>query len=98
MKKTKQISPKEKVRRIVKAISEKSAWYQHRDIHVLDNALVCINQILKLDVWDKGHCALYGKLFWEEARLELLRYIKNKSSVTDIIRKRVLAVTPKGID
>jgi len=89
MKKLKQITPKEKVRRIIKAISEKSAWYQYRDIHVLDNALVCINQILKLDVWDKGHCAIYGKLFWEEARIELLKYIKDKASVTYILQKKI---------
>lgn len=85
----KQISPKEKVRRIVKAISEKSAWYKYRDIHVLDNALVCINQILKLDVWEKGHCAIYGKMFWEEARLELLKYIKKNACVEHILQKKI---------
>lgn len=45
----------------------------HINAHAKQCALICVDEMLGLDVWEWPHNAEYGKLFWMDVKEELLK-------------------------
>lgn len=66
------MEPKEKAQELITKFRY-SREDGHEDFVAKQSAMICVDQIISLDVWDNAHYAIEGQSYWEQVKDEIFK-------------------------